>query len=104
MDKNFVIEFIVRLVLILAVTLIIPMLKNFIEVHKQEKETKTALMLADMVVRAIEQTSGLENADKKALATDRLKKFLLSKNITLSDKLIDDLIESAVNLLPPSVK
>ena len=102
MDKNLIVEVIVRIILLVVVTFLLPIVKGYIETHKEEKETKTAIMLADIVVKSIEQTCGLENTDKKMLATTRLKEFLNNKNIKLSDSLIDDLIESAVNILPHS--
>lgn len=100
MTNNVLIEFGLRVVLLILVTFIMPMLIKWVEANKDNKQVAIIRSLAEIAVRATEQMWGVSNAEKKAIATKKLKALLLSKNISISDALIDDYVEFAVNLLP----
>ena len=97
---NLIVEVVIRMLLIVVTVYVIPKIMNYLEANKDSEKVRIARMLADITVKAIEQTCGTDNAKKKAWATERLKSLLISKNINLNDDLVDDLIESAVNMLP----
>lgn len=71
----------------------IPMLQQTVEGTKLE----IVMKYATEFVRAAEQTmSALTGNDRKAWVTEILKGILVAKNISLTDKHLDAIIEAAV--------
>ncbi len=71
----------------------LPMLQQAVEGTKLE----IVMKYASEFVRAAEQSmSALTGNDRKAWVTDILKSILTAKNISLTDKQLDAIIEAAV--------
>lgn len=92
---------ILKAVLVLAVILVtryaVPWMKQSLENTKLAWVSKWI----DASVKSAEQTicGNKCGAEKKAVVTQFIKEQLIKKNITLSDKQLDNLIESAVYAL-----
>lgn len=89
---------ILKAVVVLAVILFVRYAVPFIKVKIEASKYDWIIQWAEIAVRSAEQTilgSGT-GKDKKAIVTEFLKKLLISKNISLSDEQLDNLIEAAV--------
>ena len=93
-------ELLMNLLVAVIIAIIIVLTKYGITMIQQTVEgTKMDIVLnyAAEFVRAAEQTmSNLTGADKKTWVTELLKDILTAKNISLTDKQIDAIIEAAV--------
>ena len=90
--------------IILIVGLLSPLLLQvlrFAKVHTANKRIQVLESYAERVVLAVEQQRNLLPSDKKALAVKRLADYVNKSklNLQVTDKQINDLIESAVNSL-----
>lgn len=87
----------VMLLVVLLVRYAIPYVKLKVE------DTKYAWLVdwVELSVRSAEQTivGSKTGAEKKAAVTEFVKNLLYQKNITISDKQLDTLIESAVYIM-----
>lgn len=71
----------------------IPMLQQIVEGTKMENAVKYA---AEFVRAAEQSMAALTGTDRKAWVTEILKGILTAKNISLTDKQLDAIIEAAV--------
>lgn len=92
---------VVKLVIMAAVAFTVYMIRNEVIPLIQSKMTaeqlQTAQKFADMFVYMAQQVFGdRTGAERKAIVTEALKSALIATNISLTDNLIDDMIEAAV--------
>ena len=86
-----VLKIAVTLAVIVLTRYAVPCLKMFLENSKHN----WAFKWAEKAVKSAQQTR-TDNVEKKAIVTEFLKEILMSKNISLSDKQIEVLVEAAV--------
>lgn len=89
---------VLKAAVVVAVILLVRYAVPFIKARIETSEYDWIIKWAEIAVRSAEQTilgSGT-GKDKKAIVTEFLKKLLISKNISLSDEQLDNLIEAAV--------
>ncbi len=92
---------VLKLVIMAAVAFAVYMIRNelvpLIRSKMTEEQLQTAQKFADMFVYMAQQVfGGYPPAERKAIVTEALKNALIAVNISLTDKLIDDMIEAAV--------
>ena len=69
---------------------------RYIDILKSKEELTKAIIIADMVVRAVEQVwKNVSGEDKKRIALGHLRKL----NISITEEQLDLLIESSVQKL-----
>ena len=86
-----VLKITVTIAVIVLTRYVVPYLKMCLENSKHN----WILKWAEKAVKSAQQTIK-DNEEKKAIVTEFLKEILIAKNISLSDKQIDVLIEAAV--------
>lgn len=92
---------VLKLVIMAAVAFAVYMIRNelvpLIRSKMTAEQLQTAQKFADMFVYMAQQVfGGYPPAERKAIVTEALKNALIAVNISLTDKLIDDMIEAAV--------
>lgn len=92
---------VLKLVIMAAVAFVVYMIKNevipFIRSRMTAEQLQTAQTFADMFVYMAQQVfGGRPPAERKAIVTEALKNALIATNISLTDNMIDDMIEAAV--------
>ena len=89
---------IIKLLVIIVVSVFVrygvPLVKQIVERYQMEE----VLKWVEVAVNAAEQTikAGGSGKDKKAIVTKFLKEILMEKDLALSEKQLDNLIEAAV--------
>lgn len=92
---------VLKLVIMAAVAFAVYKIRNelvpLIRSKMTAEQLQTAQKFADMFVYMAQQVfGGYPPAERKAIVTEALKNALIAVNISLTDKLIDDMIEAAV--------
>lgn len=92
---------VVKLVIMAAVAFTVYMIRNEVIPVIRSKMTaeqfQTAQKFTDMFVYMAQQVfGGRTGAERKAIVTEALKSALIATNISLTDRMIDDMIEAAV--------
>lgn len=92
---------VLKLVIMAAVAFAVYMIRNevipLIRSRMTAEQLQTAQKFADMFVYMAQQVfGGYPPVERKAIVTEALKNALIATNISLTDKLIDDMIEAAV--------
>lgn len=92
---------VVKLVIMAAVAFTVYMIRNevipLIRSKMTAEQLQTAQKFADMFVYMAQQVFGERTgAERKAIVTEALKSALIATNISLTDRMIDDMIEAAV--------
>ena len=92
---------VLKLVIMAAVAFAVYMIRNelvpLIRSKMTAEQLQTAQKFADMFVYMAQQVfGGYPPPERKAIVTEALKNALIAVNISLTDKLIDDMIEAAV--------
>lgn len=87
--------------IIMIVVVLLPVLVQLFTLIAQKSHNQKLINLSErakIVVSALEQ-SGLENADKKAAAMDKLAQYSKEVGIKVTADQLSDYIEGAVNLM-----
>lgn len=92
---------VVKLVIMAAVAFTVYMIRNevipLIRSKMTAEQLQTAQKFTDMFVYMAQQVFGERTgAERKAIVTEALKSALIATNISLTDRMIDDMIEAAV--------
>lgn len=92
---------VLKLVIMAAVAFAVYMIRNevipLIRSRMTAEQIQTAQKFADMFVYMAQQVfGGRPPAERKAIVTEALKNALIATNISLTDNMIDDMIEAAV--------
>lgn len=92
---------VVKLVIMAAVAFTVYMIRNevipLIRSKMTAEQLQTAQKFTDMFVYMVQQVFGERTgAERKAMVTEALKSALIATNISLTDRMIDDMIEAAV--------
>ncbi len=92
---------VVKLVIMAAVAFTVYMIRNevipLIRSKMTAEQLQTAQKFTDMFVYMVQQVFGERTgAERKAIVTEALKSALIATNISLTDRMIDDMIEAAV--------
>lgn len=88
---------VLKAAVVVAVILLVRYAVPFIKARIETSGCDWIIQWAKIAVRSAEQTLGSGTGkDKKAIVTEFLKKLLISKNISISDEQLDNLIEAAV--------
>ena len=91
---------ILRLALMLAVFCVFRFLIPWMKEKLGNEKTTAIKAEVEKLVLATQQMYGAESgAERLAIVTEKIKKFLIQKNITLSDEQIRDFIEAAVKAM-----
>lgn len=91
---------ILRLALILAVFCVFRFLIPWMKEKLGNEKTAAIKTEVEKLVLATQQMYGAESgAERLAIVTEKIKNFLIQKNITLSDEQIRDFIEAAVKAM-----
>lgn len=95
-------RFVLLVALFVLMKYIIPYLQKLVD----DSELRYLRQVVSDAVLATEQTISTTGAgmEKKGIVTEFIKNMLMSKNISISDQQIDNLIESAVYLFNASNK
>lgn len=92
---------VLKLLIMAAVVFFVYLLKReiipFVQSKMTAEQLATARELAEMFVYMAQQVFGDKTgAERKAIVTEALKAALIKTNISLTDQIIDDMIEAAV--------
>ena len=92
---------VLKLVIMAAVAFTVYMIRNevipLIRSKMTAEQLQTAQKFTDMFVHMAQQVFGERTgAERKAIVTEALKSALIATNISLTDRMIDDMIEAAV--------
>lgn len=92
---------VVKLVIMAAVAFTVYMIRNevipLIRSKMTAEQLQTAQKFTDMFVYMAQQVFGERTgAERKAIVTEALKSALIATNISLTDRMIDGMIEAAV--------
>ena len=91
---------ILRLALMLAVFCVFRFLIPWMKEKLGNEKTAAIQTEVEKLVLATQQMYGAESgAERLAIVTEKIKNFLIQKNITLSDEQIRDFIEAAVKAM-----
>ena len=91
---------ILRLVLMLAVFCVFRFLIPWMKEKLGNEKTTAIKTEVEKLVLATQQMYSTESgAERLAIVTEKIKNFLIQKNITLSDEQIRDFIEAAVKAM-----
>lgn len=103
---NEVLFIIFRFVLLVALFVLMKYIIPYLQKLVDDSELRYLRQVVSDAVLAAEQTISTTGAgvEKKGIVTEFIKNMLISKNISISDQQIDNLIESAVYLFNASNK
>jgi hypothetical protein len=103
---NEVLFIIFRFVLLVALFVLMKYIIPYLQKLVDDSELRYLRQVVSDAVLAAEQTISATSAgiEKKGIVTEFIKNMLISKNISISDQQIDNLIESAVYLFNASNK
>ena len=89
---------VLKAVVVLAVVLIVRYAVPYAREAVEKSKYSWLITWVDIAVRAAEQTmfGNATGAEKKAIVTEFIKSLLITKNISISDEQLDNLIEATV--------
>lgn len=89
---------VLKAVIVLAVILLTRYAVPYVKEVAEKSKYSWLITWVDIAVRATEQTmfGKVTGVEKKAIVTEFIKRLLISKNITISDEQLDNLIEATV--------